>query len=81
VGSRPGEEIVTTYPFGAYPVTSGTSFTSPMAAGTAALLFNLQSGIDQSSAASAIAHAEWIGPDLGYGELDVYRAVASLEPQ
>jgi subtilisin family serine protease len=74
----PGEEIVTTYPFGTYSVTSGTSFTSPMVAGTAALLFNLRPGIDQSQAASAIANAEWIGPNMGYGELDVYRAVASL---
>lgn len=79
--AAPGEEIVTTYPFGAYSVTSGTSFTSPMVAGTAALLFSLQPGINQSSAASAIAHAEWIGPDLGYGELDVFHAVASLEPR
>ena len=76
--AAPGEEIVTTYPFGAYSVTSGTSFTSPMVAGTAALLFGLQPNIDQSRAASAIANAEWIGPNMGYGELDVYRAVGSL---
>jgi subtilisin family serine protease len=76
--AAPGEEIVTTYPFGAYSVTSGTSFTSPMVAGTAALLFNLRPGIDQSGAASAIANAEWIGPNMGYGELDVYRTLASL---
>ena len=76
--AAPGEEIVTTYPFGAYSVTSGTSFTSPMVAGTAALLFNLRPGIDQSGAASAIANAEWIGPNMGNGELDVYRTLASL---
>jgi subtilisin family serine protease len=76
--AAPGEEIVTTYPFGAYSVTSGTSFTSPMVAGTAALLFSFQPGINQFLAANAIAHAEWIGPDMGYGELDVYGAVASL---
>jgi Subtilase family len=78
--AAPGEEIVTTYPFGAYSVTSGTSFTSPMVAGTAALLFNLQPRIGQSGAANAIANAEWIGPDMGYGKLDVYRAVSSLDP-
>jgi subtilisin family serine protease len=76
--AAPGEEIVTTYPFGAYSVTSGTSFTSPMVAGTAALLFALQPNINQSRAASAIANAEWIGPNMGNGELDVFRAVASL---
>jgi hypothetical protein len=78
--AAPGENIVTTYPFGTYSVTSGTSFTSPMVAGTAALLRGVQSNINQSSAASAVASADWIGPNMGNGELDVYRAVASLNP-
>jgi subtilisin family serine protease len=74
----PGENVVTTYPFGTYSVTSGTSFTSPMVAGTAALLLNVQPRLNQSAAASAISNADWIGPNMGYGELDVYRAIGSL---
>ncbi|HUJ80393.1 MAG TPA: S8 family serine peptidase [Candidatus Acidoferrales bacterium] len=76
--AAPGENVVTTYPFGTYSVTSGTSFTSPMVAGTAALLFNAQPLLNQSSAASAIANADWIGPNMGNGELDVYRALSSV---
>jgi subtilisin family serine protease len=78
--AAPGENIVTTYPFGTYSVTSGTSFTSPMVAGTAALLLNAQPNLNQSSAASAIAKADWIGPNMGNGELDVYRALSSVQP-
>jgi len=74
----PGENVVTTYPFGSYSVTSGTSFTSPMVAGTASLLLNLQPQLNQSSAAAAVSNADWIGPNMGYGELDVYRALSSL---
>lgn len=74
----PGENVVTTYPFGTYSVTSGTSFTSPMVAGTVALLINLQPHMNQSVAAKAISNANWIGPNMGNGELDVYHALASI---
>lgn len=74
----PGENIVTTYPFGTYSVTSGTSFTSPMVAGAVALLINRQGKMSQSSASTAISHAHWISSTMGYGELDVYQALASL---
>ena len=77
--AAPGENIVTTYPFGTYSVTSGTSFTSPMVAGTAALLLSAQPLLNQSSAASAIANADWIGQNMGNGELDVYRALSSVQ--
>jgi SLT domain-containing protein len=77
----PGENVVTTYPFGSYSVTSGTSFTSPMVAGTVALLINHQAQMNQSIAAQAVSNANWIGPNMGYGELDVYSALAWLFQQ
>jgi len=77
--AAPGENVMTTYPFGTYSVTSGTSFTSPMVAGTAALLLNVQPNLTPAAAAEAIADANWIGPNMGYGELDVYLALTSLE--
>ncbi len=76
--AAPGENVITTYPFGTYSVTSGTSFTSPMVAGTVALLINLQPQMNQSIAANAIANANWIGPNMGNGELNVYAALASI---
>jgi len=77
--AAPGENIVSTYPFGTYSVTSGTSFTSPMVAGTAALLLSLQPNLSPTAVANAIAKAQWIGPDMGNGELNVYRALQSLQ--
>lgn len=77
--AAPGENTVTTYPFGTYSVSSGTSFSSPLVAGTAALILNLKPGANQSQAAAAIAHARWIGYNMGNGRLDVYAALSSLQ--
>jgi hypothetical protein len=77
----PGENVVTTYPFGSYSVTSGTSFTSPMVAGTVALLINMHGQMNQSTAAAAIANANWIGPNMGNGELDIFTALSWLANQ
>jgi hypothetical protein len=76
--AAPGENVMTTYPFGSYSVTSGTSFTSPMVAGTVALLINLQPKMNQSTASKAISHAHWISSNMGHGELDVYQTLSSL---
>lgn len=79
--AAPGENIVTTYPFGTYAASSGTSFSSPFVAGTAALILNLQPNANQSQAASAIAHARWIGYNMGHGRLDVFGALSSLNTE
>jgi len=79
--AAPGENIVTTYPFGSYAASSGTSFSSPFVAGTVALILNLQPHANQSQAASAIAHAKWIGDNMGNGRLDVYGALSSLSTE
>ena len=79
--AAPGENVVTTYPFGTYSTTSGTSFTSPMVAGTVSLLIDMQSRMNQSTAAKAIANADWIGPNMGHGELDIFKALSWLAQQ
>jgi subtilisin family serine protease len=77
--AAPGEDIISTYPFGTYAAESGTSFSTPFVAGAAALLYQLQPNIGQYGAAQALAHAKWISANLNHGRLDVYQAVEALE--
>ena len=72
--AAPGENIISTYPGGTYASSSGTSFSSPLAAGTAALLLSVKPGLNQDAAADALAHARLLTPDLNRGRLDVYQA-------
>jgi subtilisin family serine protease len=73
--AAPGEGVITLYPLNNWAAGWGTSFSSPMVAGTAALLFQLNPQLNQSSAVQALSHAAPIGQQLGVGRLDVYQAV------
>lgn len=73
----PGEGIISTYPYGTYAAGWGTSFSAPFVAGTVALLQNVQPGLSEHSAASAVSHAKPLTPSLGNGRLDVYQAVSA----
>jgi subtilisin family serine protease len=75
--AAPGEQIVSTYPFGTYAAASGTSFSTPFVSGVGALLVDSRPSIDHGTAARAIAHGKAIGGELGNGRLDVYQAVAA----
>jgi subtilisin family serine protease len=79
--AAPGEAIVTTYPFSTYAAGWGTSFSAPFVSGAAALMRSLRPDINESSAASALAHAQFVGPDMGNGRLDLVMALAALPPQ
>jgi subtilisin family serine protease len=78
--AAPGEGVITTYPFATYAAGWGTSFSSPMVAGTAALLVNMQSSSSENQAAWALAHAKWIGLSMGNGRLDVYGSLSAFNP-
>ena len=78
--AAPGEGVITTYPFATYAAGWGTSFSSPMVAGTAALLVNMKSTSNENVAAFAVAHAKWIGVNMGNGRLDVYGTLSTLNP-
>lgn len=77
--SAPGEEIVTTYPFGTYAAGWGTSFSAPFVSGGAALLRGLDTGLVESQTAAAVANAAPLSdPSLGHGRLDLVPALQSL---
>jgi len=75
--AAPGEYVVSTFPGGTYASASGTSFSSPLVAGAAALLLSAQPSLNQAAAASALSHAVQLTPDLQNGRLDVYQAVSA----
>jgi subtilisin family serine protease len=75
--AAPGEYIISTFPGGTYASASGTSFSSPLVAGTAALLLNAKPSLNQAGASSALSNAIKLTPDLHNGRLDVYQAVSA----
>jgi len=76
--AAPGEAIITTYPFSTYSAGWGTSFSAPFVSGSAALLRALRTDINQSVASAAIAHAQFVGADMGSGRLDLLMALTAL---
>ena len=75
--AAPGEYIISTYPGGTYASESGTSFSSPLVAGTVALMLSAKQPLNQSQAANALSHAVVLTPDLNHGRLDTYQAVSA----
>lgn len=78
--AAPGEAIISTYPFGLYAAGWGTSFSSPFLAGTAGLILQMQPNDNPSTIAWGVSHAKWIGPNMGYGRLDIYNSLFFLNP-
>ena len=75
--AAPGEYVISTFPGGTYASASGTSFSSPLVAGAAALMLNAKPSLNQAKASSALSHAIKLTPDLHNGRLDVYQAVSA----
>ncbi|HEV3419422.1 MAG TPA: S8 family serine peptidase [Candidatus Acidoferrum sp.] len=75
--AAPGENVISTFPGGTYASASGTSFSSPLVAGTAALMLSAKPSLNQNQAANALSHAIQLTPDLNHGRLDAYQAVSA----
>ncbi|PYQ39612.1 MAG: hypothetical protein DMF77_20935 [Acidobacteria bacterium] len=75
--AAPGEGIITTYPWGTFAGAWGTSFSAPMVSGAVALLVGLESTATYGQVSSAVAQAQPLTAELGYGRLDLYRAVSA----
>ena len=73
--AAPGEAIITSYPGSSFAAATGTSFSTPIVSGAAALLVGLRGSATQSQVLSALSHAKYLTPDLGLGRADLYRAV------
>ena len=75
----PGVNIISTYPGGYYSVVSGTSFSAPAVAGTAALIRSLTTVGIPNSISSGSVNIDSRNPgyanQLGYGRIDVLQAV------
>jgi len=72
----PGEAVITTYPGGRYAGVWGTSFSSPLTAGGAALLLQRDSMLDHAKANTLLGKADRMQvPGMGQGRLNLNEAV------
>jgi hypothetical protein len=74
--AAPGDGVITTYPWGTFAATWGTSFSTPMVSGAAALLVGIQGNASPSQVTSAVKRAKLLTAELGAGRLDVFQTVA-----
>jgi subtilisin family serine protease len=78
VVDAPGVNVILPYPGGLYSVVSGTSFSAPAVAGTAALIRAVRSNGTTGSITSSAVNIDSENPDyigqLGYGRLDILQA-------
>jgi subtilisin family serine protease len=75
--AAPGEGVITTYPGGNYAAGWGTSFSTPLVAGEAALILQARPSYHPGDVANAISRAVQV-QQMGHGRVDLCQAVASL---
>jgi subtilisin family serine protease len=74
--AAPGEAVITSYPGGNYAAGWGTSFSTPIVAGEAALILQAKPGYRPGDVANAISRAVQV-PQMGHGRIDLCQALYS----
>ncbi|MGE5322377.1 MAG: S8 family peptidase [Actinomycetota bacterium] len=76
--AAPGEGVITTYPAGSFAAAWGTSFSTPMVAGAAALVLQARPLSKPGDVTNALSKAVQISNMGGYGRIDLYQALTNL---
>ncbi len=78
----PGAGVITTYPGGHYAGAWGTSFSTPLTAGAAALLVQLDPNTTHDKVSTLLGRAEPMTPaGMGRGRLNVYEALRTVNDE
>jgi subtilisin family serine protease len=75
--AAPGEGVITTYPGGNYAAGWGTSFSTPLVAGEAALILQARPTYHPGDVANAISRAAAV-QQMGHGRIDLCQALSSI---
>ena len=75
--AAPGEGVITTSPGGNYAAGWGTSFSTPMFAGAAALVLQARPTSKPGDITNALSKTKQIS-DMGYGRIDLYQSLMNV---
>jgi thermitase len=75
--AAPGEGVITTYPGSNYAAGWGTSFSTPMFAGAAALVLQARPASKPGDITNALSKTKQIN-DMGYGRIDLYSSLVNV---
>ena len=77
--AAPGEGVVTTWPGQNHAEATGTSFSSPLVAGTASIELRVFSSITVETKRSAMSRGKYLkSQGIGYRRLDAVRALQKM---